>query len=392
MDDGFLIRNMYLDRLEDLTGDRRAVKVLTGLRGVGKSTIMDQFIQRMIDNGKNPDDIIRFDFDSVDLFDIRYAEDLKILVTKSVEGKTDPFVIMDEVQKIPGWSEALWALMQQNFAEYFLTSSDDSVTAPRKTDLKPCLREIRVMPLSIYEFMDLNEIENSDEAVDLYMEYGGLPCVRTSMSEREAHMLLYGALCSSVLQDALTYSSRLDPDTAVIMAERIMDTSGTPMDSDEVMSMSGKKFGYTSRALDSLVGTYLVMENEGRSYINKLKKSQMIYYAADLGIRNSIKGVTRNVQSETENAVFIELKRRGCKVKVEDYDGYVSFVADYGDGKVRYVVSDMELTAPEPPKKSFFGKVKEALTETVRISIDGSSGKNHVTFKEFLLGHEPKKG
>jgi len=300
-------------------------------------------------------------------------------------------VFIDEVQKIPGWDDVLLEFMELGIAEFFVSSSDDSVMYPRNAKLRKYLREIRVYPLSVPEFMALNKIKNEERAVSMYLKYGGMPFVRASMSEEEAFMLLHGKLCESVLLDGLTYKSRLDPDTAMDVVKHVLDTAGHPMDSDDIVSVSGKRFGYTNRTLKSMAGTYVAYEVEGRSIINILKKTQMIYYASDLGIRNCINGVSHNIREQAENAVFIELKRRGCRVKVEEYAANTAFVADYGDGKVRYFISDLEINPPQSGKKTLFAKSGNSI-DTVRITLNGTSGDTFISLDEFLTGAEPNNG
>jgi len=396
MRNGKVIRTEYLKKLDALRGNRKVVKVLTGMRGVGKTTIMSQFLADLVKGGKPEADIICIDLDSVAFNDIKTGADLKNLVSKSIDGHNDPYIFIDEPQKISEWDDAIARLVDVGVGEFFLTASDSTILETSQEVLSGAMKEVRVYPLSLPEFMELNGMKEPIPAAEAYLDYGGLPTVRASMDCDEAYSVLRGLLSNAVLKDCLNYKKSLDPETAMSVVNHIFDIAGTPIDGAELTVVSGKSFGYTDRAIKALVGTYLMYEDDNRSLTEKLKKTQMRFYVADNGLRNCITGITVDTVAKVECALYAELVRRYGKVTVEAYDAVTPAFAVDGDRPTWYIVSDTpkDIGDQEPAeKKGLFGGRGLLRKKTyIQVVPAGVSSGNVITIADLMMnGFDSRK-
>ena len=338
--DGNLVRRPYLEALKQISGDPNVLKIVTGMRGVGKTTLMEQYAETLFKK-KNPPKIVDYDFDGIHGFTIKNREDLHTAVLKDADGSGNSVIILHEVHRIPEWDKAVAELMSMNLGEFFITASDDTIMAVRNLEaMKDRVVEIRMTPLSLSEFMELNNFRSPKVALKSYMRIGGLPSVRANMPEKAAFGILQGVFCEAVLKDVLTYDRGLSPVATLNIAHHIMVDSGTVMDSSSVSDASGSSYRKSSQILEAMAGCYLIFENEGRSLMSKLRRNKMVYYSADIGLRNCIKGYSADPLSLAENAVMIELKRLGYSVRIDGEGTDRTLTAVDDESSTAYAVTD----------------------------------------------------
>jgi len=369
MKNGFLIRRQYLDVLKAASGDNTQVKTITGMRGVGKTTLMDQFIEWELSKTKTR--VLNYDFDDVTFFDMRTTTEIRNRILKECDGEGNTAIILHEVQKIVGWDTMITELVGMNVGEFFLTSSDDTVLNLRKFEaMKDKVVDIRMTPMSLNEFMEMNNFRSAKNALPAYLSIGGLPGVRADMPNDLAMSILAGIFNTAILKDVLTYDKSLNPDAACAMANLVMMESGSSMSSGDVSGSVGTSFRKSSQILGAMAGCFLIFENEGRSLLSKLTRSDMVYYAADIGLRNSVKGYRSEKISLAENALLIELKRLGYSVKIGGNGATRVFTAADAEGTVDY-----SICAGQPPANT---------SKKITVSIDEDSGFTGYTLSRFL--------
>ena len=349
--DGMLVRKQYIDALDEVSGDNSVVKVVTGMRGVGKTTIMSQYAETCV--SRRNVTVLDYDFDTVACFDLKTAEDVRTRILKDCDGAGKSVIILHEVQKISGWAPVVAELVNLNVGEFFITASDNSVMNLRSLEgMNEKVQELRVTPLALSEFMELNNFRSPRSALESYLKIGGLPAVRANMPLDVAYNLLDGMLCKAILNDVLSYNGSLPPVASLAMARHIMMESGVTLDADTVSEGSGASFRTSSKILSAMAGCYMIFENEGRSFFNKLMRSKIVYYAADIGLRNCVKGYKAEKTNLGENAVIIELKRLGYSVKIEGIGSDRSFEATDDEGSMTYVVTPGPVTEKCTAKKT----------------------------------------
>ncbi len=318
MKDGYLIRRLYLDTLEEVSGDHKQLKIITGMRGVGKTTLMAQFAEEQSKKSNAPS-IVDLDFDGIVGFDIKDKNDLRDTLLKNSDSEGNTVIILHEVHQVPEWEKVIADLvLTHDLGEFYITASDDSIMSIKNIEeMKDSIVEIRMSPMSLQEFMELNNFRSPKVALKSYLKIGGLPAVRADMPEETAYSILRGIFCEAVLKDVLTYDKSLPPVAALNMANHILVDSGAMMDSASVSGASGSSYRKSSHIVSAMVGCFLVFENEGRSFLSKLKRNKIVYYAADIGLRNCIKGYRPDPLNLAENALFIELKRLNYSIKID---------------------------------------------------------------------------
>ena len=340
MRDGDLVRRPYLEVLEEVSGDHGVLKVITGMRGVGKTTLMAQYAESL-SSGKKPPVIVDLDFDSIVGFNIRDRNELRDAILKGADPKGHSVIILHEVHQVPEWDRTVAELIStKDLGEFFITASDDTVMSIRNIEgMRDKVVEIRMTPMSLPEFMELNNFRSPKVALKSYMKIGGLPAVRSNMPDDVAYGILRGIFCEAVLKDVLTYEKSLSPTAAMNMANHILVQSGTLMDSADVSGASGSSYRKSSKIVDAMAGCFLVFKNEGRSLMSKLRRNKIVYYAADIGLRNCIKGFHPDKLSIAENAVFIELKRLGYAIKIDGEGSERTLTAVDDESSTVYTVS-----------------------------------------------------
>ena len=338
--DGNLVRRPYLDVLKDVSGDPGVLKIVTGMRGVGKTTLMSQYSDE-VSSRKKPPAIVDLDFDGIAGFNIRDRNELRDAILKGADPEGNTVIILHEVHQVPEWDRTVAELIiSHDIGEFFITASDDTVMSIRNIEgMRDRIMEIRMTPMSLPEFMELNNFRSPKVALKSYMKIGGLPAVRSHMPEDVAYNILRGIFCEAVLKDVLTYEKSLSPTAAMNMANHILVQSGMLMDSADVSGASGSSYRKSSHIVDAMAGCFLVFKNEGRSFMSKLRRNKIVYYAADVGLRNCIKGFHPDKLSIAENAVFIELKRLGYSVKIDGEGADRTLTAVDDESSTIYTVS-----------------------------------------------------
>ena len=340
MRDGDLIRRPYLEVLEEVSGDHSVLTIITGMRGVGKTTLMSQYAESLSSREKPPT-VVDLDFDGIVGFNIRDRNELRDAILEGADPKGNSVIILHEVHQVPEWDRTIAELIStKDLGEFFITASDDTIMSIRNIEgMRDKVVEIRMTPMSLPEFMELNNFRSPKVALKSYMKIGGLPAVRSNMPDDVAYGILRGIFCEAVLKDVLTYEKSLSPTVAMNMANHILVQSGTLMDSADVSGASGSSYRKSSKIVDAMAGCFLVFKNEGRSLMSKLRRNKIVYYAADIGLRNCIKGFHPDKLSIAENAVFIELKRLGYAIKIDGEGSERTLTAVDDESSTVYTIS-----------------------------------------------------
>lgn len=335
--DGMLVRTQYLNVLNDLSGNSSVVKIVTGMRGVGKTTLMNQYAEGYPKEHKLT--VLDYDFDSMSCFGIRTAEELRMHILADTEGMGLCTIILHEVQKIPGWAPVIADLIPKNIGEFFVTASDDSVGAIRKLEImKNSVVEIQMTPLSLREFMEMNNFRSPKVALGAYLKVGGLPMVRAGMDPSIVRSLLNGLMWEIVLKDVLPYGKGFPAAGTAALARHIMADSGANVNTGDLSDTSGSSVHNSTKILDAMKGCYMIFGNENRSFLSKITKINTVYYAADIGFRLCLKDYRPSIQSLGDNLLMIELKRLGYNVIIEGSEDKRSFTAVDDEGSTVYSI------------------------------------------------------
>lgn len=347
-----LIRENYLNRL--IAGkDLNLIKVITGVRRSGKSTLLSQFKDYLINENVKEEDIIYMNFESAAFYDIVDYKDLYNYIKERYDiNKKRKYILLDEVQNIEKWEKAVNSLLVDIDSDIYITGSNAYLLSSELTTLLAGrVLTIKIYPFSFKEF--INEYPFSPdmdkyEKFDKYLKYGGMPMI-VNMKDDEHLIINYlNDLRDVVLKkDVINRNNIKDPvflDNLIKYMASTIGTLTTPFSISEFMKKNGSSISNETvdaylKMLENAYFIYRVPRYELKG--KQLLKTQGKYYFIDNGIKNIIDGISSyDSGSSYENLVYIELLRRGYEVFVGQYnDIEIDFIAIKPNEKIYYQVS-----------------------------------------------------
>lgn len=357
-------RDEYLDILKRFK-DKDLIKVITGIRRCGKSTLFDLFHEYLFSSGVDEKQIIRINFEDPIYHELDDYMKLYNFVLGKLESKKKNYVFLDEVQIVPEFQKAVDGLYIKKNVDLYITGSNASLLSGElATLLSGRYIEIKMLPLSFKEFLSIEEDKNVDRAYQKYISVGSFPYVHNLNSTDDIEIYLKGIYDSILLKDIM--ARRKFPDMLMLqsvisfMLDNIGNLTSTNKIADTMTSNGRSLSVHTVESyLVSLLESFIFYkvnryDVKGKQYLKTGDK----YYVADLGMRYFLLGRKGGDEGHIlENIVYLELLRRGYNVYIGKVDEYeVDFVAINSKGikyfQVAYTVRDektlqRELTALE---------------------------------------------
>lgn len=316
--------------------DQPVIKVVTGLRRCGKSSILKLFQEHLLESGVDESNILSINFESLDEEYPMEAKPLYDFVVHSL-GKGRNYVFLDEVQHVNGFERSVDALALCEDVDLYITGSNAyMLSGELATMLTGRYVELRMLPLSFSEFRSAWEASiNTDDLFQRYMNYGGMPYTVRLDDEESISDYLGGVFNTIIVKDVAQRHPRMNMRsfnrTAMFLADNIGNISSQTKISqglrvtDEKVSVSA-----VGDYMDALLENFLAFKADrynikGREYLETLEK----YYLGDLGFRFWLLGKARqDIGRCLENIVYLELLRRFRRVSVGKVgDKEVNFVA-----------------------------------------------------------------
>lgn len=381
-------REGYLNKLIGFR-DTEPVKVVTGIRRCGKSSLLKLMALHLKETGVVPAQIIEMNFESYEFKDMT-ADDIYYYVKERIiEGKR-MYLFFDELQRINGWENAVNAFRVDFNCDIYVTGSNAYLLSSEySTYLSGRCVEIKMLPLSFKEFLyfhgfEVREIKSalggtrkqifdgSGERYDLrdvfdaYMRFGGMPGIAdVGLNQEKALSLLDGIYSTVVVRDILEREKRRGQQriTDPILLRKIIlflaDNVGSSISVNSIgntlvnegLLEDGRRKGtpstHTVQAyVNALLESYFFydikrFDIKGREYLRTLGK----YYIVDIGLRNYLLGFrNRDSGHALENVVYFELLRRGYDVAIGKVDqAEVDFIAAKADDKIYIQVTESML-------------------------------------------------
>ena len=223
-----IIRQNYLDQLIAYK-DRPVIKIITGMRRCGKSTIMALYKDYLLSSGINPENIISMSLEMMEFDDITDYRQMYKLIKAKIPASGPTYLLLDEIQMIPGWEKAIDSLYAEGVADIYLTGSNSNLLSSEiATLLSGRYVIIKILPLSFQEYLlfvlerkqreehqynslrrslrkDLDQENNIALDIKRYIRFGGLPMIPFLPQERSMVITyLEGVYNSVVVKDILT--------------------------------------------------------------------------------------------------------------------------------------------------------------------------------------------
>ena len=382
---GLKSRDLYLNKMIAFQ-DTEPVKVVTGIRRCGKSSLLKLMIAHLKEGGIAENQIVAMNFESHE-FRKMTSDDFYEYVKERIIPDKRLYLFFDEVQHVPSWEDAINSFRVDFNCDIYVTGSNAyMLSSEYATYLSGRCVEIRMLPLSFCEFLyfhgfEIREVKSAlggtrkqvfdkngeryelREVFDAFMRFGGMPGVAdVGLDQEKALILLEGIYSTVIVRDILERENRrgrkkiTDPvllkKIALFLADNIgcnisVSSIGNTLVNEGLLEdgeRKGTPSAHTVQAyVDALLEAYFFydikrFDIKGKEYLRTLGK----YYIVDIGLRNYLLGFrTRDSGHAIENVVYFELLRRGYDVAIGKVDNTeVDFIATKPDDKVYIQVTE----------------------------------------------------
>lgn len=378
-------RDRYLKKLIGFQ-DTEPVKVITGIRRCGKSSLLKLMIRHLRETGVSLEQIVEMNFESHDFRNMTSDEVYHYVKDRVVPGKR-MYLFFDELQRIDAWEDAVNSFRVDLDCDIYVTGSNAYLLSSEySTYLSGRCVEIKMLPLSFREFLDFHNFEVQEtpsalggtrrrvfdqngerydlrEVFDAYMRFGGMPGIADiGLDQEKALSLLDGIYSTVVVRDILEREKRRGQrqitDSALLrkivlfLADNIgssvsVSSIGNTLMNEGLLEDGKRKGTPSTHTVQAYIGALLEsyffyeikrFDIKGKAYLRTLGK----YYIVDIGLRNYLLGFrNRDSGHAIENVVYFELLRRGYDVAIGKIDNQeVDFIATTADDKLYIQVTE----------------------------------------------------
>ncbi len=343
-------RDIYLNKLITFK-DKPLIKVITGIRRCGKSTLLDLFEEYLLNTGIKKENIIHMNFEDLTYDEIKDYKDLNKYIKEKILDNDKKYIILDEIQQVSNWEKAINSFLVTLNCDIYITGSNAYLLSSEiSTLLSGRYVEIKMLPLSFKEYLDFNDYntkENLEEHFNDYLLYGGLPIVSYVHDKSAIRNILSGVFNTVIIKDVAKRNSIRDITLLENLIRYIAQNIGSPISSRNIsnyLNSAGRKTSTETidNYLKMLENAFVIykanrFDIKGKMYLKTLEK----YYIVDTGIRNELLSFKDGDYGHMlENLVYLELLRRGYDVSVGKIDNLeIDFVAQNYDEKIYYQVS-----------------------------------------------------
>lgn len=342
-----IIRENYLQKLIDAK-DKDFIKVITGLRRSGKSTLLQMFKNYLVDNNIHESNIIYMNFESALFDNIKDYRDLYDYVKDKI-GKERVYLLLDEVQNIASWEKAINSFKVDFNIDIYITGSNAYLLSSElSTLLSGRYIEIKMYPLSFKEFLKFNQYDTTEinDKFLMYLKYGGLPALTLIKNNTELVLSYLTDIYNTIVKkDIIDRNSIKDPVLLENIIKYLASNIGSPISSTKISDylnsnkiLTKSNHQTIDNYLNMLEKSYIIYKADRTDIKSKsLLKTLGKYYVSDTGIRNILLGF-RNIDEGhlLENVVYLELLRRGYKVNIGKTGDYEALFIAENPNTIKY--------------------------------------------------------
>lgn len=399
-------RPLYLDKIMPFV-DTPFVKILTGVRRCGKSTILKMIIKKLKEE-KHVDDeqILNYRFDSMEYEDMTTKELYLELKSKILQSKKT-YLFLDEIQEIEGWEKVVNTLASDFDVDIYITGSNSRMMSSEiSTYLTGRYITFHIYTLSFEEYLTFKKsyttLRDLKQEFSQYVQLGGFPATHLQdYSQDEVYTIVKDIYNSTIFSDIVRRNQVKKIDQLERVVKYTFNNIGNTFSAKSISNY----FKSEQRKIDNeTVCSYL--EKLQKAYIlhkcsrydlqgKDILKTQEKFYLADVSLRYSVLGYTVDgVASSLENIVYLELKRRGYDVyigKIKDKE--IDFVATKQNEKI-YVQVTQEIKSEKTQKGEYeqLLEIRDNYPKYV-VMADDFAGGNYEGIKtmnivDFLLSKE----
>lgn len=347
-------RPIYLEQLKSFR-EKELIKVVTGIRRCGKSTLFDLYCDYLIQDGVEEKQIIRINLEDPDYHDIKDYMQLYRMIKEQLLTDKMNYIFLDEVQNIPEFQKAVDGLFIKKNCDVYITGSNAYLLSGElATLLAGRYVEIRMLPLSFKEYVSaLGGVQDLQIKYRNYIQNGSFPYILQLNRKRDIHAYLEGIYTSIILKDVVARYRISDVGILDKIVRFMFDNIGNLCSATKIantMTSAGRKVSAhtVDHYLTALVDSFILYranryDVKGKQYLMTGQK----YYLCDMGLRYYLLG-SRNMDMGhiLENIVYLELLRRGYEVYVGKVgSAEIDFIAIGETGEEYYQVAQTVVSA-----------------------------------------------
>lgn len=328
--------------------DKPVIKVITGIRRCGKSTLLRQIVQKLENKNVSPEQIILINMELMEFDHLKnYHDFYSYIKEKQSKSKGKFYVLIDEVQEVNEWEKAINSLLAEQNSDIYITGSNAKLLSSElATLLSGRYVEFKIYPLVFSEFLMFRNNKkqriNINDEFNLYLKFGGFPGIHhIELEDSIIRQYLQSIYNSVLLKDVIVRNSIRDAALLDNISKYLIDNSG------KITSAKGISDYMKSQKRKASVDTVLnyirfscdalLFEKVERYDVKgkRLLETHEKYYMSDIGLRFATLGYTpQSISSQLENIFYLELKSRNFNVtigKIDDFE--IDFIATKGNEK-----------------------------------------------------------
>ena len=346
--------------------DAPFIKILTGVRRGGKSTILKLIMKRLVEErGIAPEQIVSYRFDSME-YDGYSAREIYALLKGALAPQRRTYLFLDEVQEIEGWEKVVNSLATDFDVDIYLTGSNSRMMSSEiATYLTGRYVAFRIYTLSFGEYLFFKshyaEVGDPKQELAEYVRLGGFPGTHLqAYSQDEVYTIVRDIYNSTVFSDIVRRNQIKKVDQLERVVKYVFNNVGNTFSASSISAyLKSERRSLDNETiysyLDKLESAYLLHRCSRYDLRGKaILKTQEKFYLADVALRYSVLGYNEDsVAASLENVVYLELLRRGYEVYIgKTPDGEVDFVATR-QGEKLYVQVTQEITSEKTEKREY---------------------------------------
>ena len=340
-----ILRPDYIEAVKPFM-DAPLVKILTGVRRCGKSTIFEMIRQELLERGIPEDHIIMKKYTEMDIPDTITAKQMYDELVSRVEDDKRYYFLLDEIQEIKGWEKAVNSLLEGMDADIYVTGSNSKLMSSEiSTYLTGRYISIPVFTLSFREYLEFKKesTQSYDKLLEEYIKFGGFPIIAIGEYEQQSAYQIVDGIYHTVVSRDIVKRHRINKqDLFDRVVKYVIENMGKTFSANSIsnfLKSENRKVSIESiyNYLRWLEQAFIIFPCERYDMQGKsILKTQEKYYLADVSFRYALFGYNRKMlDGVMENIVYLELCRRGYDVYVgKNNTKEIDFIAIHKDEKI----------------------------------------------------------
>ena len=342
--DNMILRPDYVNEILKYI-DTPLVKIVSGVRRCGKSTILEMFRDELLTRGIASDNIIVRRYSEME-YDDMSAKDMYSDIKAAISGKDRCYLILDEVQEIKGWEKVLNDLLENDDVDIYVTGSNSKLMSGEiSTYLTGRYVSIPAYTLSLREYLDFKgkDVSARKDMFDEYIKYGGFPVIAISSFEpKTAYQVVDGIYSSVITRDISKRHKIRNKELFDRVVKYIIENVGKTFSANTIVRfLKSEKRGLSVETVYNYIKwleeAFIIYpcqryDMQGKAVLKTFEK----YYLSDISLKYSQMGFdSKMLSAMLENIVFLEMKRRGYDVYIgKNKDKEIDFIAQRREERI----------------------------------------------------------